>query len=231
MNIVYAMTRNVYSWFLPSIRSLVEHNPTARVFILAEDDELPVELPIHATIINVAGQTYFPEDGVNYKNDFTYINLLKVRYPSILPVDKVIHLDIDTIICESLENLWNTDLTGKWFAACPEIQTWYRPFGDQYYNMGVAVINLEQMREDGIEPEMENYLNTVKQPFADQDAWNKYGIQTSKIVPLDPRWNDSYAAGRTEKPSIVHFCGIKDWYTRNNMYRVEYLNKYREENR
>lgn len=228
MNIVYAMTHHVYRWFLPSIRSLKDTNPDANVFILAEDDVLPFDLPMKATVINVTGQKWFPANGVNYNNDFKYINLLKVRYPSILPVDKVIHLDIDTIICDSLEDMWNTDLDGKWFAAAPEIQKWYRPFGDGYYNMGVAVINLKQMRQDGAEQLMQDYLNTVKQPFADQDAWIKYGLEQDKIVALDRRWNESGATGRTDNPGIIHYCGMKDWYTRRNMPRVEYLDKYRK---
>lgn len=228
MNIVYAMTHHVYPWILPSIRSLAEHNPDARVFILAEHDELPFALPMPVEVINVSGQTYFPKKGVNYYNDFTYINLLKVRYPSILPVDKVIHLDIDTIVCESLEPMWATDLTGKWLAACPESQTWYRPFGNAYYNMGVAVLNLKQMRDDGAEPDMERYLNDVWQPFADQDAWNKYGIEKDKFVTMDVKWNESTVTGMTSNPGIIHYCGFKNWFSNTSMPRAEYLNKYRE---
>jgi len=228
MNIVYAMTHHVYFWALPSIRSLAEHNPEARVFILAEDDELPFGLPMPAEVINVTGQTWFPKDGVNYNNDFKYINLLKVRYPSILPVEKVIHLDIDTIVCDSLKGLWETDLTGRWLGAVPEKQTWYRPFGDApYYNMGVAVLNLEQMRRDRIEQPMQDYLNTVPQPFADQDAWNRYATKDT-AVPVDVRWNESAPTGFTDNPGIVHYCGNRNWFTDRNMYRVEYLNRYRE---
>ena len=227
MNIVYAMTHHVYDWILPSLRSLAAHNPDARVFILAEHDELPFDLPIRAEIINVGGQTWFPESGVNYHTSFKYINLLKVRYPSILPVDKVIHLDIDTIICDDLTGLWETDVEGKWFAACAERRGHYRPFGDTYYNMGIALINLKQMREDGIEQPMQDYLNTVKQPFADQDAWNKYGIEAGKITELDVRWNESGPTGQTTHPGIVHYCGIGKWFTIFTMPRIEYLNQYR----
>lgn len=229
MNIVYALTHHVYKWILPSLQSLAETNPDARVFILAEDDEFPYKLPMKTEIINVTGQTYFPENGVNYNNDFKYINLLKVRYPSLLPVDKVIHLDIDTIICDSLKGMWETDLDGKWFGAVEETQKWYRPYGNVYYNMGVAVINLEQMRKDGIEERMQWFLNNVPQRFADQDAWNEYGIKQDKAVALDVRWNECSATGRTGNPAIVHYCGIKDWYTNGSMRRVEYLNQYRRE--
>lgn len=224
MNVVYALTRDVYQMLLPSITSLAEHNPKANIYILCEDDVFPHELPCKAKIINVSGQEYFPPGGVNYNNQFTYINLLKVVYPELLRCNKVIHLDIDTIICDSLEGLWKTDVKGKWFAAVPEIRGSYKPFGDIYYNMGVALINLAQMRKDGIVPEMVNYLNTVPQPWADQDAWNKYGMD--KAVQLPFRYNENCMTDYTDDPAIVHYCSIGDWYTNRGMFRREYLDKY-----
>ena len=226
MNIVYALTRNVYHKLLPSIRSLMATNPKAKVYILCEDDEFPFELPCDATIINVAEQEYFPPYGVNYNNQFTYINLLKVCYPQILKCNKVIHLDIDTIINDTLEPLWKTDLKGKWFGAVPEYQGRYKPFGDLYYNMGVAVINLQRMRQDNIVEPMREYLNTVRQPWADQDAWNKYAIIQGKAVTVDTRYNENCMTGYTDNPAIVHYCSIGDWYERRNMIRREYLDKW-----
>ena len=228
INVVYALTKNVYDWILPSLKSLARHNPDANVFILAESDELPFQLPIDAKVINVSDQKFFPPDGVNYKNAFTYINFLKVRYPSILPVAKVIHLDIDTIVCDDLSEMFDTDLTEKWVGAVQEYKGKYKPFGKTYYNMGVAVINLEQMRKDNIEQVMQDYLNEVPQPWADQDAWNKYGLEQQKFVPLDIRWNENVMTGTTSSPAIVHFCSIKNWYNERSMFRVEYLDKYKE---
>lgn len=220
MNIVYALTKNVYHKILPSVRSLMEHNPKARVYILCEGD-FPYDIP--ATVIDVSGQEFFRPGSVNYGNMFTYINLLKVVYPTLLPkLNKVIHLDIDTIICDSLEGLWQTDVKGKHFAAVPEYKGRYKPFGDTYYNMGVALINLQQMRKDGVEEEMARYLNTVPQPWADQDAWNKYG----KGVPINVRWNENVMTGYTDNPAIVHYCSIGDWYENKNIGRREYLDRY-----
>lgn len=220
MNVVYAMTRNVYEWAAPSIRSLAHYNPKARVFILCEDDEFPVDLPIPVETINVKGQKWFPEDGPNYSNPFSYINLLKVVYPSLLPVQKVIHLDIDTIVCDSLEPLWKTDVSGKWFAAVPQFRGQFIQFGDKYYNMGVALLNLSQMRKDKAEQPLAEYLNTVAGPYADQDAWNNH---TDKAVPIEVRWNENWATGETDNPAIVHYCGISDWYGNQFLHRGEYL--------
>ena len=226
MNIVYAMTRNVYEKILPSLRSLAETNQKATVYILCEDDALPFKTPMPVKVVNISGQEYFPEAGPNYHNRFGFINLLKVCYPSILKVQKVIHLDIDTIVCDSLEDLWKTNITGKWFAAVPELCGRYKPFGPDYYNMGVALINLQQMRKDDIQPVMVEYLNTISQPWADQDAWNKYGIAQDMIIPLPVRFNENVMTGSTDNPAIVHYCSISDWYENTKMERREYLDRY-----
>lgn len=229
MNIVYALTRNVYKWILPSIRSLAAHNPRAKVFILAEDDAMPFDLPMRAEVINISSQGFFPEIAAHRREAFGgYINHLKVCYPSILPVNKVIHLDIDTIVCDTLEELWNTDVAGKWFAAVPERQTWYRPFGGRYYNMGVALINLAQMRKDKAPPMMAEYLLASDQPFADQNAWNKFGSELDKAAVLGLRFNESMVTGKTDNPAVVHYCAIPDWWTNRFMDRRGYLDKYME---
>lgn len=228
MNVVYALTRNVYSWILPSIRSLAAHNPKARVFILAEDDALPFGLPMTAEVINVSKQQYFPKIADHRGEAFGgYINHLKVCYPDFLPVNKVIHLDIDTIICDSLTDLWKTDVSGKWFAAVPENQTWYRPFGDRYYNMGVALINLAQMRRDGAQAEMVRFLKEGGKPFADQNAWNKFGAELGKCTELPLRFNESKVTGITSNPGVIHYCAIPDWWVNKEMFRREYLETWR----
>lgn len=224
MNIVYALTANYHHKALPSIKSLKEHNPKAKIHLITDTDDtaLPVD-----RLIDIRNQAWFLPGGVNYHNMFTYINLLKVCYASLLPVNKVIHLDADTIITESLEPLWKTDIKGKWFAACPEYLGTYKPFGDLYYNMGVALINLQQIRKDGIEPLMVEYLNTVPQPWADQDAWNKYALTFDKAVPFPVRYNENFATGFTDNPAIVHYCGNPGWWDDEYMFRKEYLDKYR----
>ena len=230
MNVVYAMTRNYYHKILPSLRSLAEWHPDADVYVLAEDDKLPFDTPIHCNVINITDRHEF-DKSVNIQNRFGgKINLLKVLYPTILPdLDRVIHLDIDTIICDNLDYFWNMDIDEKWFASVPEYLARHERvylFGDVYYNMGVSLINLAQMREDGIEMDMVRYLNDVEQPFADQDAWNKYGIEQDKAVAVPLRFNENMSTGYTDNPAIVHYCGISDWYEDKTIKCREYIDKY-----
>jgi len=224
MNICYAITRNYQHKIIPSVRSLIDHNPKAKVYIVTEGD-FPHELPTKPTVIDISDQEWFPSNGINYSNRFTYINYIKLVYASLLKVNKVIHLDADTIINDSLEPFWKTDVTGKWVAAVPEYKGTHRPYGPTYYNMGVCLYNLAQIRKDGIEDTLVDYVNKVRMMYPDQDVINKFGVP-DKFTPVDVRYNECFCTGKTDNPAIIHYCSIWDWYERRHMDRREYLDKY-----
>ena len=226
MNVAYCITYDYVDKIKPSIRSLREHNPDVNIYVVTETPYIDIK---GAKVVNVRDQRWFmPETCVNYFNMFTYIGLLKVCYPSLLDCDKVIHMDADTIICDSLEDMWNIDLTDKWYAMCNEQYGKYKIFGDKYYNAGVFVLNLEQMRKDGIQDQMVEYLNTVPQPYCEQDAFNKYAIEQNKIVEMPIRFNENGVVGKTDNPAIIHYCGYVDWWNNPYMDRVESLNRYKD---
>ena len=225
INVVYCVTANYIDKIKPSIRSLRDFNPDAKIYLVTEADSC--DLP-NVNVVDIREQKWFkPESCVNYQNPYTYIGLLKVCYGELLPCDKVIHMDADTIINGNLQEFYDTDLEGKWFGMVEEKQGRYRPFGEHYYNAGVFVLNLKQMREDKIQDAMVEYLNTIPQPFCEQDAFDKFGIENDKIVEIDVKWNENCATGYTNHPKIVHYCAISDWWTSRTMYRVEYLDLYR----
>lgn len=227
MIIVYAMSRNLYPCFLPTLTSLLEHNDPERIYILAEDSCLPYDLPDICKVINVAGQTVFPPTGPNSRTVFTYMAMMRACYTDLLPTEhKVIQLDIDTIICDSLEPLWDIDMTGKWLAACPEYKGIYKPWDKTYYNIGVAVYNLDQMRADNAMGKMVNMLNTRHLWCIEQDAINFFAVP-DKVVPIPVRYNESFCCGQTDHPAVVHYAGFPDWWTRSDMPRVGYLDRYR----
>lgn len=228
MIVVYAMTKNLYPYFRPTLRSLLEHNNPEKVYILAETDTLLYDLPDVCEVINVSGyKKLFREDGPNFRSQFTWMAMMRAMYAEILPVDRVIQLDIDTIICDSLEPIWEIDLTGKWFAACPEYLSRYRPFGDTYYNIGVCVFNLQQIREDGVLPVIVSLLNTAPLFCVEQDAWNYFGLKADRIAQLPVRYNETFCCGTTDNPAVVHYAGYPDWTNNRTMPRVEYLDRYR----
>ena len=229
MNIVYAATRNLYPWLRLAILSLLDHNSPAMIYVLAEDDALPFEIDAPHKVINVSEQQYFDMNGPNAKSIYTYMAMMRLCYVDLMPeCDKVIQLDVDTIVCDDLTPLWKIDLTGKWFSACEEYTARYKPYGPHYYNIGVCVFNLAQLRADGIVPLMIYDLNNRPYYCIEQDMLNKYGVP-DKVVPFGVeriRYNESFCCGYTSDPAIVHFAGRSDWMTNPNHFRREYLEKY-----
>lgn len=227
MIIVYALTENLYPYFRPTLTSLFEHNDPEKIYILAESETLPYDLPDVCEVINVSGQEHFPKDGANASTIYTYMAMMRVCYTELLPdADKVIQLDIDTIICDSLQPLWDIDLTGKWFAACPEYLTTYNPWQkEKYYNIGVCVFNLKQMREDNAMPRMIKMLNEQQLSCVEQDTLNYFAVP-DKVVDIPVRYNESFCCGYTDDPAVVHYAGCRDWYRNAAIKRFNYLEKY-----
>ena len=217
MVIVYSATRNFYLYLRVTIKSLFAHDPDAKVYVLAEDDFAPFP-----NVINVSGMK---PNGKNDGTPYSYMSLLRVQLADIVPEDKVIYLDVDTVVCEDLTPLWNVDMTGKWWGAVKEMQTWHRPFGTDYYNNGVSIYNLKQMRDDGIVPTLIKEITEVYHRFPDQDVMNKFCVP-DKVVSLPSRYNDSHCCGLSNTPAIVHYAGIPNWFNNQYIPRHEYLDKY-----
>lgn len=222
MIIVYGVTPNWYHRLKPSLRSLWEHNPEANVYLLTLEDNVPID---NVHVINVKNQTFFGKDCVNIDTPFSILTLLRCCYAQLIPEDKVIHLDADTIITDSLQELWETDLTGKYIAACEEWLGTWKPYGNMYFNIGVMVMNLKKIREDDMEPRMIEHINTQPMWLPDQDTMNLFF--GSKIKPLPIRWNETFATGKTKNPGIVHYAGYPDWYDDPRTPRYEYLARYK----
>ena len=219
MKVVYALTRNLYHTLFPAIRSLLEHNHDCEVIVMCEDDRLD-GLPDQCRYINVSDQQYFTS-GPNMGNYFTYMCMMRAIYAKYIDGDRVINLDVDTIVCDDLTPIWEVDLTEKHFAAVPEYRGRYKPYGDKYYNMGVAVHHLAQIRKDGLDDKALEILRTQYCRYLEQDVWNCIG----KGVDLPVRYNECFATGYTDNPAVVHYAGVRNWWN-SCTPRYEYFKKY-----
>ena len=220
MLVVYAATRNYYHKLKPAVRSLLEHND-AEIIILAEDDNIPLDCPY--TALNVAGQRFFR--GPNVYTAYTYMSLMRLVLAVLLKAERVLYLDVDTIVLDDLTPVWETDMTGKWWAAVEERLGSWRPFGMPYYNSGVSLFSLEQMRADGITDIMLQLANERPLRFPDQDILNVLCVP-DHIVPLDVRYNECFCTGETRNPAVVHYAGRPDYYENRMIYRREYLDRF-----
>ena len=201
----YSGTRNVYDQLLTSAKSLLEHSNVEKIYFLIEDDNFPYELPQEIECINISNQTYFPHDGPNYINVCTYMVLVRAAYTKIFPhLDRILSIDMDTIVNENISELWDLDLTDYYLAAVEEKQL--SLIEGSYFNMGVAMLNLKKIREDKKDDEMIKALNTYFYRYKEQDCFNEFFRGKTLILPSD--YNACFQANPPSHEKITHFAGL-----------------------
>lgn len=219
MKVLYSLTENYYKHLHFSLDSLRKHNDVEKVYVFAQNDDIGRN---DCEVINLSGQQFIRHDSPSYRSQYSIMSVLRVVAPLLIREDKVLYLDADTIVTDSLLPVWETDMTGKWVGWVSEERAHYRPYGDKYFNAGVLLMNLEQMRKDKVAEQLLDLLNTEKLKYYEQDALNKLTDQ-SHYVELPLRYNEAFCTGLTKNPAIVHYAGFTDWYeNKTTMLRWEY---------
>jgi lipopolysaccharide biosynthesis glycosyltransferase len=178
--------------------------------------------------------------GLPVVSQFTAAMWYRIFLPDLLPdVERILYLDVDTIVVDSLDPLWDLDLRGRYLGAVTNVfqpNHVHRPATlglagpEVYFNSGVLLLNLEEMRREGSTAALLEYASArgAELEWPDQDALNV--VLGRRRLALHPRWNfmnsmafDSSAEvfGRTaleeaqRRPAIRHFEGPganKPWH-------------------
>ena len=170
--------------------------------------------------------------GDNYISIQTYYRYI---IPQLLPdIDKILYLDCDVIVKDSLSELYNQDISDYWIAGVEDLGYFVdrkrlkRETESFYINAGIILLNVKKWREDNITEKLFNFTreNAAMLEHKDQDVINM--VLNSKSKPLDYRWNvqDSYhrsyeMANHPNKqlfiaarnnPGIIHYTSAnKPW--------------------
>jgi lipopolysaccharide biosynthesis glycosyltransferase len=165
----------------------------------------------------------------------------RVLLPELLELPRVIYLDSDTLVLDSLLPLWRTELGDSLLAAVTNV------FPDEeaaarltaglgvelgaYFNSGVMLLDLESLRSAEAPQRVIAYAaaNHERLFLPEQDAMN--AVLAGRRLPLAPRWNAMVALERLgwsrelfgaeavrealEDPAIRHFEGSgsnKPWH-------------------
>lgn len=165
------------------------------------------------------------------------IMYFKLLMPYVLPQSegRCLFLDVDMIINDDIDELYNTDLQGNAFAATEDIpdciihkQRLGLSQQDVYINSGVMVCDLTEWRRRYAAEKIIDYARKISNIIInEQDVLVLYFKNSIKILPIKwnmvtfyfervPRIFDKYKCELKEarrNPGIVHFaCPIKPWY-------------------
>jgi lipopolysaccharide biosynthesis glycosyltransferase len=154
--------------------------------------------------------------------------------------DKVIYLDVDTIVQDDISNLWNIDLGDYTVGAVQDYSKtvdckWagipnYKQLGlngdTKYFNSGVLLINPKKWRKENITSEVISVLGKYRQYVVMPDQYGLNVVFANKWLELDPRWN-WFANLENDCPSLVHFVEIKPIFSTYKFLEVHRLEFFR----
>jgi lipopolysaccharide biosynthesis glycosyltransferase len=249
MNIVCAVDNNYLRHCAALLHSLYEKNPGQDLAVYVIHGDLdPGE---RAKFIGFLGQ-FLPSvsllqadasvlEGFPVSGHITVSTYCRLLLPVLLPagLQRVLFIDSDAIVTDSLTELWQTPLQGKALAAVPEHRRSCADHGyvfGHYFNAGMMVVDLDVWRQarliergrvfaqahpDRLRHWDQDVLNHV---FAGQwlavgDRWNAcphlYGLTGGYDLSRDKLTSAELDA--IDRPAIVHYAGpgtVKPWHYR-----------------
>ena len=138
--------------------------------------------------------------GKNHKNGYTPYTLLRLLLDFVPNIpEKMIYIDIDTMACSDIKQLYDVDIENYDFAACKDYmgRFWIRP---TYCNAGVLLLNFKHIKETGLFDKARKMVYNKKMIMPDQTALNKYGKK--KYLPF--RFNEQR---KIKNDTVIkHFC-------------------------
>lgn len=153
-------------------------------------------------------------------------------------VEKVLYLDVDTIVCDDIKKLYDINIDSNLLAAvCDRIYEKEEPLSDldndwleyiknqnidhKYINSGVLLLNLKNIRRNWNVKKLEECIaSTIRTQCPDQDVLNKL-LKNTDLKELEDRFNyyikHEDKVEKIDSPVIIHYIGrIKPW----NTYRL-----------
>jgi lipopolysaccharide biosynthesis glycosyltransferase len=170
---------------------------------------------------------------------------------------RVLYVDVDAIVMDSLEGLWAIDLGDTYLGAVTNVFERHQlhrpddlglPGPDAYFNSGVLLLNLVAMRADRCSERLATFAreNAAELLWPDQDTLNV--VLAERRTRLHPRWNamnavlhfpwsqDAFGAEAVEEarrnPAIRHFEGPdenKPWHYLSDPHDRALYARYRRE--
>lgn len=235
LRIVYASDANYAGLTAVSAVSLLKHNPAAHIYLLGYDLPDAAIATVRSRVEEHGGVfTYLDASpaisklrDIGATSYVSYAVYARIFIPELLKdaTGKILYLDCDTLVVDSLQGLFKTDMKGKPLALAPDAAhpTYKKvialPADKPYFNSGVMLMDLavwraahcsERLGEELLHPHGKN-------PLGDQDIIVR--VLNNEIEPLDRRWNflSQYVLyRRPERPAVYHFSGHtlgRPWFT------------------
>lgn len=246
MNILYSSDDNYAKISMVSLASMLENNKEMKkIKIYYIDDNISIENKKKIIeIVNLFKREieFISSDILDtsfiMKTNFSKAGYYRLLISNIILEDKILYIDCDTLILNSLEKLWNINMKNIPIAGVVDtVQNYVATSvgmknNSSYINSGVMLINLDYWRKNDIEKEIMNFFNQYsgKVPHHDQGVIN--GVFENKYI-LEAKYNFMSQFYIYRASELAKIYNIKNYYSqdeiddgKSNPVIVHFLNKF-----
>lgn len=162
----------------------------------------------------------------NGDNEHPISTYARLFVDELLPkaVEKVLYLDCDILINDSLEELWNIDMQGKALGAVQDIC--YTVFRDEtgteqpyrYFCAGVLLIDMQQWRKENCQKKLTDYVEECKGVLQHHDQTILNGVFGTDYCVLHPKYDVLTPVFLMSYKNLVTYYGCgTDFYSKNEI--------------
>jgi lipopolysaccharide biosynthesis glycosyltransferase len=248
INILITANDSYFESCLVTINSLfINNNAKLSIHLMHCEDMNESNINIIKNFVeneNAIFASYFV-NGLDWLNGKTRywdkIIMLKLYAWEILPddIDKILYLDADTLVIDSISELYRKNVDDYYFAMRgidettdmsgvygKHIKTGHTNYVikknrfDTHYNAGVILYNLKKLRDE--QPKWKDFfLENYMRLFCPEEHL-MCALWYNKIIPIEDKWNHITKAHYKERPFILHYIP-KPWISGEVYYIKEYL--------
>lgn len=207
MNVIYSSDDNYARHVGIAITSLYEHNrdmPQLTVYLIDDNISPENHQRLDAIAEKYDRQIHYIPFGphktrltLNNRWELPISAYARLFVADMVPetVDRILYLDCDTVICDSLQELWETDMKGKTIAAVEDVASCiFQPETDspepyRYICSGVILIDLKKWRAIDAQKQMMDYLDGRKGVVRHHDQTILNGVFWNDCYILHPRYD------------------------------------------
>ena len=253
--VFFAIDDNYSPFLCVALRSLVKHssiNNQYNIYILNTGlSEKNINVinsfsadNIKITSVNMEEKIKNFSNRLHTRDYYSKTTYYRLFIPTMFPqYNKALYLDSDIVILSDVANLFNTNIGKNLVGAIPDesvqiVPEFYKYVENflgveriNYFNAGILVMNLDEMRKQNFEEKFLNLLMTVKFNVAqDQDYLNV--ICKDKVKYISFSWNKMpFKCNNVniQDLNIIHYnLSFKPWHYDDILYQEEFWKNAKE---
>ena len=142
-------------------------------------------------------------------------------------VKRVLYLDCDTLIVDSVYELWNIDLKGNTIAALKDaFSKYYRKNvdlapDDIMFNSGVMLIDLEKWRSDKVEDKLADFIRQKKGKVQQGDQGVLNAVLSKETLVISPKYNFATVFTDLSYDEMLLYRRPVDFYSKQEIVEAQ----------